>query len=402
VFQNNGGFDIVIGNPPYGVSIKGAYRTNVVNCLGNVPDYEIYYYFKELSYKTLKNKGVVSYIIPNTFLFNVFAANYCNCLLNKWEIKEILDCTEINIFESATVRNAIILFSKNSHSDLFGYKNTANAENFMELASRKLIIQDIQRLKKNVKNWGLVFKLDIHVLDLVDKIMEGKTNLIEIFPEISQGLIAYDKYQGQSADTIKNRVYHYNDKTKPGLEKWLWGEDVNRYSVQWNGQEYIDYCDGIANPRNPIYFRGERILVREITNPSIYAAYTDVELYNDPAIIIIKAGRNMSIKALLAILNSKLATFYHFNSSPKASKGAFPKILVEDIKYFPLPNVSIDIQKQLDNLANIIINEVKLNKLPTAHENQVNSIVYNLYGLNKDEINTIEKHTKCLFQHNSH
>jgi len=36
------------------------------------------------------------------------------------------------------------------------------------------------------------------------------------------------------------------------------------------------------------------------------------------------------------LLNSKLASFYHFNSSPKATKGAFPKILVEDIKNFPV------------------------------------------------------------------
>jgi len=390
VFKKKGGFDIVIGNPPYGVSIKGVYRTNVVNCLGKVPDYEIYYYFIELSYNTLKNNGSVTYIIPNTFLFNVFAEKYRLNILNTWKVREILDCTNINIFESATVRNAIISFSKTTHK-LFGYKNTANAESFVELASRKLIVDNSERFKKNIKNWGLIFKLDKNVLDLVDKIQDGKTNLIEIFPEISQGLISYDKYQGQPAEIIKERAYHYTKKSKQGLKKWLWGEDVNRYSVKWNGKEYIDYCDGIANPRDPKFFKGSRILVREITNPSIYAAYTNKELYNDPAIIIVKANKNMSIKALLAILNSKLATFYHFNSSPKASKGVFPKILVNDIKQFPMPEISRKIQSQIESLTNKIIDKRSKNESILQYENQVDSLVYKLYGLINEEIDIIEK-----------
>ena len=47
MFGIKDGFDIVIGNPPYGVSVKGEYRKKVVSNLGNVPDYEIYYYFIE-------------------------------------------------------------------------------------------------------------------------------------------------------------------------------------------------------------------------------------------------------------------------------------------------------------------------------------------------------------------
>ena len=55
-----GGFDIVIGNPPYGVSIKGEYRQTVVSCLGNVPDYEIYYYFIQIASRLLSIKGILS------------------------------------------------------------------------------------------------------------------------------------------------------------------------------------------------------------------------------------------------------------------------------------------------------------------------------------------------------
>lgn len=60
VFEQ-GGFDIVIGNPPYGVSIKDDYRKAVVASWGNVPDYEIYYYFIVLAAPLLKKKG--NYVI---------------------------------------------------------------------------------------------------------------------------------------------------------------------------------------------------------------------------------------------------------------------------------------------------------------------------------------------------
>lgn len=68
-----GGFDLIIGNPPYGVSLKDGLREAIVNKLSKVPDYEIYYFFINLSKFLLKPNGIKSYIIPNTILFNVFA-----------------------------------------------------------------------------------------------------------------------------------------------------------------------------------------------------------------------------------------------------------------------------------------------------------------------------------------
>ena len=73
MFGVKDGFDIVIGNPPYGVSIKGDYRKKVVGHLGNVPDYEIYYYFIQEAERIVLENGILSYIIPNTYLFNTFA-----------------------------------------------------------------------------------------------------------------------------------------------------------------------------------------------------------------------------------------------------------------------------------------------------------------------------------------
>lgn len=394
VFEK-GGFDIVIGNPPYGVSIKDDYRKAVVASWGNVPDYEIYYYFIVLAAPLLKEKGIMSYIIPNTFLFNTFAKHFREMLVEKWNVLEILDCTKFPIFESAVVRNAINLFQKDSEgSKQVGYRNTANVTSFSDLLEREREFMTVESLLAMNQNWGLAYFLPTSIRNVVNLISSSPLAVKDVFPEISQGLIAYDKYKGQSEKIIKSRAYH-SFVYKDGLKKWLWGEDVTRYNLTWNGKEYIDYCNGIANPRNPSFFVGKRMLVREITNPSIFAALIEIEAYNDPSIIIVKESRDYPIEILVGIMNSKLATFFHFNHSPKATKGAFPKILVQDIKEFPLPKVNSDERKILMRLVDDVttIKKGKSIAETSALENQIDFLVYHLYGLTYDEVLIVDPDT---------
>lgn len=394
VFEQ-GGFDIVIGNPPYGVSIKDDYRKAVVTSWGNVPDYEIYYYFIVLAAPLLKEKGIMSYIIPNTFLFNTFAKHFREMLVEKWNVLEILDCTKFPIFESAVVRNAINLFQKDSEgSKQVGYRNTANVTSFSDLLEREREFMTVESLLAMNQNWGLAYFLPTSIRNVVNLISSSPLAVKDVFPEISQGLIAYDKYKGQSEEIIKSRAYH-SFVYKDGLKKWLWGEDVTRYNLTWNGKEYIDYCNGIANPRNPSFFVGKRMLVREITNPSIFAALIEIEAYNDPSIIIVKESRDYPIEILVGIMNSKLATFFHFNHSPKATKGAFPKILVQDIKEFPLPKVNSDERKILMRLVDDVttIKKGKSIAETSVLENQIDFLVYHLYGLTYDEVLIVDPET---------
>lgn len=394
VFEQ-GGFDIVIGNPPYGVSIKDDYRKAVVTSWGNVPDYEIYYYFIVLAAPLLKEKGIMSYIIPNTFLFNTFAKHFREMLVEKWNVLEILDCTKFPIFESAVVRNAINLFQKDSEgSKKVGYRNTANVTSFSDLLEREREFMTVESLLTMNQNWGLAYFLPTSIRNVVNLISSSPLAVKDVFPEISQGLIAYDKYKGQSEEIIKSRAYH-SFVYKDGLKKWLWGEDVTRYNLTWNGKEYIDYCNGIANPRNPSFFVGKRMLVREITNPSIFAALIEIEAYNDPSIIIVKESKDYPIEILVGIMNSKLATFFHFNHSPKATKGAFPKILVQDIKEFPLPKVNSDERKILMRLVDDVTTIKKGKSIAdtSALENQIDFLVYHLYGLTYDEVLIVDPET---------
>jgi hypothetical protein len=136
------------------------------------------------------------------------------------------------------------------------------------------------------------------------------------------------------------------------------------------------------------------LLIREITNPKIIASIVTEEFVNDPQLIIaIPATNEISLEVLWSIMNSKLGTFFHFNSSPKATKGAFPKILVTDIKNFPLPyNFSNETKKKLEALTLEILDGK--NTLPSmqtnALEEEIDQLVYQLYDLTEEEIEIIE------------
>ncbi len=387
------GFDVVIGNPPYGVALSNSERTEIGKVLGKVPDFEIYYFFINLSKNLLCKNGLKSYIIPNTILFNVFAKTFRETLFDKWQINSILDCTNFPIFDGATVRCILTQFQNKASLDIINYKPTADAKTFEELIERKTENVSKKQLLENNQNWGLVFKLFSETLNIISKLKIKKNTLSYYFPYFTQGIIAYDKYRGQDEFTIKNRIYHSNDSTL-GWKKWLWGEDINPYSVKWNAKEFINYDANIANPRDPKYFIGERILIREITNPKIFAGFTNEESYNDPSIInILKNEKGeINIKSLLAIINSKLATFYHFNSSPKATKGAFPKILIEDIKNFPIPKIDKSNQDKLTNLVDQILTLKKENpKADTSDlENEIDELVYQLYALTPEDIEVVK------------
>ena len=381
------GFDIVIGNPPYGASIKGEYRKAAVDALGKVPDYEIYYFFIEVTKILRRSEGVVCYIVPNTWLFNVFASDYRRQLCNEWDIIELLDCTGFKIFNATVLNSIFILQESLAPHDSLGYRPTSNCRSFKELIMRPRQLMKKTVLLENNQNWGLAFKLAAETQRIIGKIASCEYSVASYFKEISQGLIAYDKYQGQAKEVIEGRIYHHST-FKPGLKKWLWGEDIKRYCVSWNGKEWIDYCDGIANPRLPKFFKGERLLIREITNPSIFAALTSDEAYNDPAVIIVRPSEVFSIKVLLAILNSEMATFFHFNHSSKASKGAFPKILLADIKAFPLPLVGEKDKASLEKLVE------KRMAQPNSDNNNdiekaINNLVYALYGINDKQVRYI-------------
>ncbi|MCU0359619.1 MAG: Eco57I restriction-modification methylase domain-containing protein [Bacteroidia bacterium] len=392
------GFDVLIGNPPYGITIKGLERNYIVSTISKVPDFEIYYLFIERGYQLLKKKGHLSLIIPNTILFNVFAQNYRLELFNKWELNEILDCTDINIFDDATVRNIIFQFTKDNNQNSLYYKRTNDVKTFEELMERPVVSIPKEIVEKSNQNWGLLFKLDKSILTLIEKIKTS--NLLANQYDSTQGYIPYRKsdllknYDKIKAESIvKNREWHSDSKINQEYKEEIFGESISKYGHKRTGS-YVKYGKHLATYVDLKYFNQKRILIREITNPFIIACLIEEEFVNDPQIIsVLPKNETYSLEFLWAILNSKLATFYHFNSSPKATKGAFPKILVYDVNNFPLPETLNDKTKlEIEKLVCAILETKKQNpnSVTTKIEDQIDKLVYQLYDLTPEEIAIIE------------
>lgn len=391
------GFDAVIGNPPYGVKVAQAIRDRLQRDLGKVPDHEIYYWFILLASLLLKTRGELSYIIPNTILFNVFAKGFRRTLLEDWDIVELVDCTEYPVFSDATVRNVIISLAKGSASEIVHHRDISSAESLKDVLDSPIVEKRKVDLLRLNTNWSLALKLPPATIAVLDAIQAGSTPLCEYFPQTSQGLIAYDRYQGQDDHTIKNRIFHSSVPSSSHDKRWLRGEDVRRYECKWNGEDYFDYSDKVANRRQPKYFQGLRLLIREITNPGILAAITDEEAYNDPSILVVldNPDSRFSLYALLGIMNSQLATFFHFNSSPKASKGVFPKILITDVNSFPLPSCDSAELSVIANLAKEISTRRKngLSDGLFALESQLDTLVCDCYGLRQEQRSLVLRRT---------
>ena len=400
MFGVDGGFDVVIGNPPYGVSIKGEYRKEVVRCLSNVPDYEIYYYFIQAGRNLLVENGTICYIIPNTWLFNTYARRFRETVLKKWDIMEILDCTKFKLFD-ATVLNSIITWQKKStkQKEYIGYRCTSSSTSFSELISTSRVSMMKDDLINMNQNWGLAFYLPAKVSSLITKISKAPNSIISYFL-CSQGYIPYrlsdlvSLYGKDEGNKIKeNRLWHSPTKTNEYYIQEIYGRDITKYSYQATG-DYVKYGTHVACYVDPIFFTSTRLLVREITNPSIIACLVNQDYINDPQLIpiISKTDNNQDLQYLWAILNSKIATFYHFNHSPKATKGAFPKILVQDIKDFPLPAVTESQKQTIIELVDKILSAKKDNPQANtgAWEMEIDKLVYELYGLTEDEIKIIE------------
>lgn len=399
-----GGFDIVIGNPPYGVSIKDDYRQTVVKYLGKVPDYEIYYYFIEIAYLLLVDNGILSYIIPNSYLFNTFAKKYRLDILKTWNIVEILDCTQFPLFKKAVVRNTINIWQKNNNEkNQIGYRNTSNSKDFISLTSIPRLFMDISNLLSMNQNWGLAFKLSNQIIS-VTRIISSAPYTLKKFFSVSQGYIPYRKSDliakygtEEGTKIVKNRLWHNENKIDDDYIQEIYGRDITKYSYSSTG-EFVKYGKHLACYVDLKFFNSPRILVREITNPTIIACYIDELYVNDPQLISIIneiEDNNYSLMMIWAILNSKLATFYHFNHSPKATKGAFPKILVQDIKDFPLPAVNEETKISIESIVGRILSGKRLDPSAdtTADEQEIDRLVYHLYGLTYDEVKIVDPET---------
>jgi hypothetical protein len=388
VFRNRGGFDIIIANPPYGADLTDRERQTLAERFPFVPDFESADYFICIALEKLRAGGTKCFIVPNTWLVNRFARRFRRHLLDRYALSSIGDCSGFSVFDSASVRNSLTLISRATPPANYAVRFVVlepvrGPARMIEVTSTMLLA--------GLDNWLAYFSAADSRLILANKIRQGARPLGD-FTDSSQGLIPYDKYRGHDEQTIRNRIWHADFKRDKTYRRELQGRDVNRYSVTWNGETWISYGRWLAAPREQRFFTSERILIREITNPRILAAYTSDEFYNTPSIINVTAFRGLHPLYVLGLLNSNLLSFYHVETSPKSKKGLFPKILVNDVRSLPIKEGSPEVERRVVRLVERILSAKSRDPGAdtTSWERGIDQLVYELYGLTPEEIGLVE------------
>ncbi|MBA3649698.1 MAG: N-6 DNA methylase [Chitinophagales bacterium] len=393
-----GGFDVVIGNPPYGATLTKEVDT-YLRSKYQVANYQLdtYILFIERGKRLLNKSGYLGFIIPSAWVASTYDNKLRKYLTEDNRIENFV-ITPKQTFKDASVETCILILSNNLQSKSFEVERWDTKEK----SSYSLNTKEIQ-----FENF-YVFPVyaDYKTNKVVHKIRKQK-NVLNDFADVSWGIKAYQKGKGkppQKGFESESKIYHSDKRKNKTHKPLLGGREINRFCLNWKGG-FIDYGDWLAEPRKPRWFEGERILVREVTaNGIVQATFVEDDYVFSNSVDGIKMrSKDLSIKFLLGLINSKLISFYHSNTSANAFKGAFPKVLLQDLRELPVPKPDTKTQNEIENLVNQLLQlnqekaetnlQTKVSQLDGRIEyceSRINEIVYQLYELTPDEIKIVE------------
>ncbi|MDO9391997.1 MAG: N-6 DNA methylase [bacterium] len=393
-----GGFDAVIGNPPYGADMDSStisfcrdkYKTGT---------YQIntYTLFLEKSIGLLKTGCYGSFIIPSAWVASQYD-RYLRELLIAKALPQKMVITPHNTFEDATVETMVIVLVKGDKINKNIQVERLDKENIKYILPNNAITAE--------NDFIFPVYVEPGKLKLISKIKADKDQL-SMYADAIWGVKIYQKGKGkpkQTGSESTSRIFHKSEKTKSTHKPLLGGSEINRYSLNWVG-EYVDYGMWLAEPRSPEWFDGERLLIREVSSAGVIQAtlVNDEYVFSNSVDGIKLKTKDFSIHYLLGLINSKLISFYNLNTSANAFKTTFPKVLIKDLVNLPLPKIDFKNRngKTLhDQLVKLVKEMLKLNKTPELRQRhsadiavidkEIDELVYRLYGLSEAEIKVVE------------
>jgi len=404
-----GGFDVLIGNPPY-VRInrlsaeKIYYKKTFESASGS---YDIYVLFMEKALELIRFGGRIGLITPNKYFVSDYGSKIRNLILNHADLYEITDLGKCkSVFQGALISTAITFYKKADHSDSIELKILTD-ENVQRISE----IDTITTPRKEIITEDGCIRVyqDAVSKRIIEKMINkseplGDTNVAYV----RTGVMGFDYWSLDKFIDDSNTGKRIATNSYIDRYQLLWGKKVKIYKRELFNPRLSPSCTAL-NENTLSLFGSKKILVRGVARR--LTATLDEEGIGILVAVHSVQGKKYENKFLLGLLNSKLFNWLHIIRfySARIPEGS----LRYPISFFSdLPIRTLDLALEEDNICyNRIINKVdlmlalnkQLQEVHTPHEQtvlqrqientdrQIDTLVYELYGLTEEEIQIVEE-----------
>jgi hypothetical protein len=379
VFKEKGGFDIVIGNPPHGADIK-KYKNFIEN------HYKFYEtrknsasLFIEKGFNLLKEKGILSYVIPKSITYVDSWERTRKLVYRENKLLTLIDISKA--FENVRLEQ-VILISQKIKEKSYIYK----AGDFWDY---RIKITNIVNSEVIEKLEILPIYIDEIKLKILEKLLQDSIKLYNI-SETFRGLpfqrkisdTGYPILRGKNIN--KYQIYREIDKVK------LTKSELNSARVKKYMRPKIISQNIVAHVMKPF----DRIIIMATYDKEGY-------LTLDTVMNTFLKDKSFSYEYILGILNSRLAEWFYYwfvyNRAIRTmhfDEGYLGKLPIKKINSKNQPIADQIIQK-VDQILSLTqsddydTNQEKQKKVKEI-EKEIDMLVYELYGLDNEEIEIIE------------
>lgn len=335
-----GGFDVIIGNPPY--VVLSSFKDNTVEYLqkkyktsfGRLNTFAL---FIEQITNLIKEHSNIGLIIPDSLCLIDYYTNLRKHLLDSVSIEQIIELGD-GVFADATVPAIILILGDKKEDNQIKIGSTNSINNF---DSFKTIAQKYyyttQKLSFNLSVDDIFIKLN----GLIDN---KKVFALKELIQIKIGVCT-----GSNEKHIANKPIYTNSK------KVLQGKDINKYSLVYNNL-YINYDrkELLRAREEEIFLKGEKLLMRQ-TSDRLIISYDDEKYYTiDSLFILYPKDERILLKYLLPLLNSKLLTRQYQKINPEAGR-VFAQVKIDYVNEIPIIVASNETQDKFIKHADLML-----------------------------------------------
>ncbi len=382
---SKGGFDIVIGNPPYVLISKDLFRkVYEKNFQFQEGKIDLYCLFIEKGINLCCQEGVMSYITPNTFLSIKNRSKLRHFILNGNSIC-FIDNYDQSIFD-ASVNSIVFQLKRNTVAD----EIIINHHSFQETKTNTIKVHDIKELP--------FYEININADDsaiLIKEKMIHTSTFLEDIPGVEMCLGAQPYHNTiHTEEEMKSKFLHSNYQVNQNYVRDYGGKHFSKYIIDKVPNRWIDYSAEFYTKPDRRFFEGPRIVVREIPSDTLVSAYAEeFALFNKSVFNIRCDNTSIKLKYIVAVLNSKAIGYYISAFGDKSKQTLFPRVSMKMLKQLPIPND--DNVDEITMLVDQILTAKHAN--PSANistlESEIDRLVYQLYGLTYDEVLIVDPET---------